>query len=208
MKKNIIVALLFGVFFTTSCFAQTSNIEGIYDNYQIVYSPKTKMFLSGSMLPDRVVLTKKTSDGTGSYSSYYFKNGDLALELSSNFEFIKNGRLIACDNSALKYYEILYRNGKFYAKKLSVRKLQKLFPSAQIAKLSKFRNNRYVLKTSNPELLIYNDTNKYFHKYDFTPETVKTSDIKGLINVKNVDKIIFSHYNEDTRLNPKYEIVK
>ena len=71
-----------------SCIANACDIEGLYNNYQAVYLPSTSSWSTGAMADDRIVLTKKTSEGSGNYSEYYYSNGKLAINLNSNFEFI------------------------------------------------------------------------------------------------------------------------
>ncbi len=201
MKK--ILTGLFGVILSV-CFmgiANACDIEGLYDNYQAVYMPSTNTWTTAGMADDRIVLTKKTSEGSGSYSEYYFGNDKLAFALKSNFEFIKDGKLIGVDNAGLKYYEITYdeKNKKFVEIPLCEKSLQKLFPKAEIIKISQFKNNEITVKKQlfkDKKILLLNDTDKYFNKYSYSPKNVQKTDIKGLIKISHLGKIKFSLYGD------------
>ena len=147
--KKILTELSIIIF--SVCFISVANacdIEGLYDNYQAVYMPSTNTWTTIGMVDDRIVLTKKTTEGSGSYSQYYFGNDKLAFSLKSNFEFIKDGKLIGVDNAGLKYYEITYdeKNKKFVETPLQAKSLQELFPNVEIIKISQFTNNEITIK--------------------------------------------------------------
>ena len=202
MKK--LLTGLFGIILTM-CFVGIANacdIEGLYDNYQAVYMPSTNTWTTGGMADDRIVLTKKTSTGSGSYSEYYNSDGTLAIALDSNFEFIKDGKLIAVDNANLKYYEVKYEDGKFTEKPLCETALAAIFPKAQIVKISEFQKNKITVKklaSQDKIVVLLNDTDKSFYKYSCNPN-VQNKDIKGLLKLTTYDKIKFSHYGEKKNL--------
>ena len=79
MKKLLTGLLCLGGMLITMAIVSAYGDDGLYDNYQAVYSPTTKSFSTGLMADDRIVLTKKVSEGTGSYSSYYYSNGKVQL---------------------------------------------------------------------------------------------------------------------------------
>lgn len=204
MKKVLlgITTLLVCMFVFSNFAGAACNLEGIYDNYQAVYNPVNDAWNTGSMADERVVLTKKTSSGSGSYSEYYYADGNLAVALSSNYEFVKDGKLIAVDNAGLKYYKVVYKDSKFEQVPLCNDELQKLFPKAEIVKISQFTNNKIKIKKPYRQdkiVLLVNDTDKDFYKYSYEPSDVQKSDIKGLIKLTKRGKIEFSHYgdNED-----------
>lgn len=186
------------------------DFEGIYEGYQVVYSPSGDFFSTGGMIEDRMLLTKHTSPGTGSYSSYSYK-GKEVLSLGSNFEFVKDGKFYASHNQDLTFSEISYQNGKFLEKKMTEDQVKALFPNAQLVKISDFQNGKIKVKKPSGQpiaLLIFNDTNANFYKYSFDPSTVKKTDIAGLIEVsKRGSTVTFSHYGEDTKASPKYTII-
>ena len=202
MKK--LLTGLFGIILTM-CFVGIANacdIEGLYDNYQAVYMPSTNTWTTGGMADDRIVLTKKTSTGSGSYSEYYNSDGTLAIALDSNFEFIKDGKLIAVDNANLKYYEVKYEDGKFTEKPLCETALAAIFPKAQIVKISEFQKNKITVKklaSKDKIVVLLNDTDKSFYKYSCNPN-VQNKDIKGLLKLTTTGKVKFSHYGEKKNL--------
>ena len=82
MKRGL---LILAILLLSTPVVNAESFDGIYDKYQAVYIPSTKVWTTGSMAGDRIVLKKKTSTGTGSYSEYYYNNGKQAIALSSNF---------------------------------------------------------------------------------------------------------------------------
>ncbi len=205
MKKFItgLFTLVFAL--CISCIANAADIEGIYDKGQAVYIPSANVWSTGAMSEGRIVLTKKTTDGSGNYSQYFYGNGKLAIALKSNFEFVTNGKLIGVDNASLKYYKINYnkKTKKFSQTLMNEKELQALFPDAKIVKISQFENNEFTLKKQffkDRTILLLNDTDKYFHKYTFNPKYVQTTDIKGLITVKHFGKVKFSLFGDKTNM--------
>lgn len=201
MKKLLtgLFSLILTMFF--SSIANACDIEGLYNNYQAVYLPSTSSWSTGAMADDRIVLTKKTSEGSGNYSEYYYSNGKPAINLNSNFEFIKDGQLIGVDNAGLKYYKISYdkKSKKFIQTLLKEDELQKIFPNAQIIKISQFKNNEITVKKrlfKDKKVLLLNDTERYFHKYSYKPASVQQTDIKGLITLSHIGKVKFSLYGD------------
>lgn len=142
MKKLLLLAVLFlGV---QAAFA--IDFDSVKDNTQAVYFTQTKTWSTGGMSDDRIVLTKKMSPGSGGYSEYYFSDGKVALPLTSNFEFIFDGRLIAVNNADLKYNEIVFEDDKFIEKSLSQEEVQKIFPDVEIIRISQFKTVKSKLK--------------------------------------------------------------
>ncbi len=208
MKKSLSFIIFFILAIVLVPFANAETIEGIYDNYQIIYSPSSNSFAPGGMAEDRMVLAKKTSSGSGSYSSYFLQDKEV-ITLGSNFEFIKDGKLIACHNSNLTFYNVVYADGKFSEKQMTEKEVQELFPDAKIIKISQFSKGKF--KVSKPagkdlEIILLNDTDKDFYKYSYNPSEVKKTDIAGLIEISKPGKIEFSHFGENTKNSPKYII--
>ncbi len=176
------------------------NIEGLYDGCQAVYMPSTNTWTTGGMAEDRIILTKKVSEGSGNYSEYYSSNGKLAAALSSDFEFIKDNQLFAVDNASLKYYKVVYQNSNFVQVQLTEEELQQVFPNAEIIKISQFHNGKLIVNKKlfkNKEILLVNDTDKYFHKYSFNPSKIQKTDVKGLLKIEKFGKIEFSLFGEN-----------
>lgn len=184
------------------------NDSGIYDKYQVIYSPSGKYFAQGGMVEDRIVLTKKTGVGSGGYSEYY-KNDQLAFTLGSNFEFVSGPKLIAVHNNDLTFSEVVYNKGKFSEKKMSVAEVQAVFPDVKIIKISEFHKGEYTLRKGLFEtvrVLILNDVGDDFYRYSFRPSSVKKTDVAGLIEISDMDDVEFSHYSNNNDLYPEYEI--
>ncbi len=197
MKGDYMKKILFTFALLLLC-APVIACDKIPANTQVVYSPSSNYWSFGAMASDRIVLTKKRSSGTGSYSEYYCSNGRKAFQLGSNYEFIKEGMLIASHNADLKFYEVVYKNKKFKEKELDISQIQALFPDAEIIRISDFKNG--VIKVKKPFFkkqlfLLWNDTDKNFHKYSY--ENIADSDIKGLFEAKHAGTYKFSHFGDD-----------
>ena len=192
MKKIIVfVAVSLFVLGNTKAIS-AQEFDGIYDKYQVIYSPSGKYFATGGMVEDRIVLSKKTSPGSGSYSEYYYSDGKLAFALGSNFEFIIGSKLIAVHNNDLTFYEITYKNKKFREKKLGINSVKKLFPEARIIKISQFKNGVMTIEkdpSKKLHLILLNDTKRDFYKYSYTPASVKTTDVTALLEIDVPGKI-------------------
>ncbi len=204
--RGLFAAVFLG--FAIGSAALAADFDGVYDKYQVVYSPTAKVFSTGGMAPDRLILTKKVTGGTGSYSEYYV-NGKKVLALGSNFEFVKDGQLVACHNADLKYYKVVYANKKFSETPMTQAELQKMFPNAEIIKISQFKDGVVTVKKplfSKKEILLVNDTKQYFHKYSYKPSRVQKTDVLGLANITLPGKIKFSHYGENNKEFPMYTI--
>ena len=194
MKKNLLMFLLTAVFLCIQG-VQAYEFEGIFADYQAVYTPSSGTWSMGAMADGRIVLTKKTSSGSGSYSEYYDGKGKLVMALSSNYEFIRDGRLIGVNNSALKFNEIVYKNGKFIEKPLGEKEVAEIFPNVEIV------NNDGEIKIKKgwfkqKDVLIFNDTSRDFYKYSYKPSGVCLGNIKGLITLKTIGVVKFSHYSD------------
>ncbi len=198
MCKRLII--LFSIIFLGMQMTQAYEFDSIKENEQAVYSTQTKIWNKGGMTDDRIVLTKKMSPGSGGYSEYYYSDGKIAVPLTSNFEFIFNGRLIAVNNADLEINEIVYENGAFSEKSLPVEEIQKIFPDTEIIKISQFQNGKITIKKGwfkEKTVLLLNDTDLTFYKYSYRPNNdIKNPYITGLITLKKRGKITFSHYGD------------
>ncbi len=175
--------------------------DSIKDNEQVVYSTKSKQWYKEGNLDGEIVLTKIMSQGSGGYSEYYFDNGKIAVPLTSNFEFLYEGRLITVNNADLEFNEIVYENGIFMEKQLPVEDVQKIFPDAEIIKISQFKDDKIKIKKGwfkQKTVLLYNDTDATFYKYSYSPDnSIKDPCITGLITLKKRGVITFSHYGDE-----------
>lgn len=198
MKKYL--WLFFSILFIGLQGVYAFEFNAIKDNQQAVYCPMVKIWNNGSMCEDKIVLTKKISHGSGGFSEYYFNDGKIAVPLTSNFEFLFDGRLITVNNADLEYNEIVYENGIFIEKALSENDLQKIFPDAEIIKISQFKDGKITIKKGwfkKKTVLLLNDTNSDFYKYSYRPDNnIKNPYITGLIILKHPGKVTFSHYGD------------
>ena len=185
MCKKLLI--LFSVIFFGIQMAQAFEFDSIKENEQAVYYTQTKVWNKGGMADDRIVLTKKMSPGSGGYSEYYYSDGKIAVPLTSNFEFLFEGKLITVNNADLEFNEIVYENGIFSEQPLPVEEVQKIFPDVEIVKISQFKNGEITI----------NDTDLTFYKYSYRPDnSIKNPYITGLITLKKRGKITFSHYGD------------
>lgn len=174
-------------------------LDPVYENDKVIYDTKTKCW-SKEENKEGIILYKKTSSGTGSYSIYYYKCDKPAFQSGSNFEFIDDKKLIAIDNASLKYSKIIFDGSKFIQIPLEIEELKTIFPDVEIIKISRFKNNKLTIKKplfKKKTVLLVNDTNEYFHKYFVSPESSANKNIKGLITLsKKFTKVKFCHLGE------------
>lgn len=174
-------------------------LDPVYENDKVIYDTKTKCW-SKEENKEGIILYKKTSSGTGSYSIYYYKCDKPAFQSGSNFEFIDDKKLIAVDNASLKYSKIIFDGSKFIQIPLEIEELKMIFPDVEIIKISRFKNNKLTIKKplfKKKTVLLVNDTDEYFHKYFVSPESSANKNIKGLITLsKKFTKVKFCHLGE------------
>lgn len=197
MKKTASFIFIFCILiaFCAPVFA----LDPVYENDKVIYDTKTKCW-SKEENKEGIILYKKTSSGTGSYSIYYYKCDKPAFQSGSNFEFIDDKKLIAIDNASLKYSKIIFDGSKFIQIPLEIEELQTIFPDVEIIKISCFKNNKLTIKKplfKKKTVLLVNDTDEYFHKYFVSPESSANKNIKGLITLsKKFTKVKFCHLGE------------
>lgn len=197
MKKT---ASFIFIFCTLIAFyAPVFALDPVYENDKVIYDTKTKCW-SKEENKEGIILYKKTSSGTGSYSIYYYKCDKPAFQSGSNFEFIDDKKLIAVDNASLKYSKIIFDGSKFIQIPLEIEELKTIFPDAEIIKISHFKNNKLTIKKplfKKKTVLLVNDTDEFFHKYFVSPESSANKNIKGLITLsKKFTKVKFCHLGE------------
>ena len=175
----------------------------------VVFCPSANTWAAATVCGDDIILTRKVSSGTGSYSQYLFSDGKEAFTTGSNYDFIFEGRLIAVHNAELKFFEVVY-NGEYFAEKpLDDETIQKIFPDARILKISQFKDNKLTEKKpvfKHEKYLLVNDMEQYFYKYSYKPEKVHKSPVAGLFETSKSGKITFSHFNKDSEAFPKFVI--
>ena len=103
----------------------------------------------------------------------------------------------------------MYNNNKFTKELLTVDEVQELYPNYSIIRVSDFKNNEITLYKkyfSKKDVLLLNDTEQSFYKYNYKPSSVNPDYIKPFIKLSHAGKIVFSHYGEDTKDSPALKI--
>ncbi len=194
MKKLILILGL--LLMCSPVFA--GDMKPVLNNTQLLYSPKENVFSVGAPVDGKISLSKRTSTGTGSYSIYSYNNNEVML--GSNYEFLFNGRLISCHNADLKIFEVVYNGKIFVEKELTQGQIKEIFPDAEILLISHFVDKKMTVRKpafEKKDFLLLNDTDEYFHKYSFHPQSVKYSPVAGLFKASSIGKITFSHFGQD-----------
>lgn len=152
-----------------------------------------------SVVANYIILTKKTTSNVNRNTVLTHDGKEVAVVLNSTYEVLKDGKLIAIDNNNLKYYQVIYSDGKFVQIPLTDEQLQKLFPKAEIVKISQFKDDTYITSRGFFEtktLLLVNDTDRSFFKYSYKHPRVQVCDVRGLVKSNKYETIKFSHYGD------------
>lgn len=172
--------------------------DTVYENNQVVYTPTTALWAFNSVSADKIVLTKKVSDGSGSYSEFLYSDNTPAFSFGTGFEFLFNDRLIAYDKYSLKFYLVRYdaETKTFYKKDLPESVLEEIFHDVKIIRVSDFKNNElhvHKMPFRLMKLLLVNDTPEYFYKYHFHGDNFEQYNLFGLLEVNKMGTIEFHH---------------
>lgn len=208
--KNLGIKIALSALFSVialGAFAQRSidtdySTETIYENNQVIYSPQTEAWSLDALPENNIVFTKKVSVGSGSYSEFYGADEKLAFSFGTGAEFLYNDKLIAQDIYSLKFYSIFFNPlmQKFDKRNVSNIGLQKIFPDARIVNVSDFKDDKIRIKKpffKPVKILLVNDTPEYFYKYRFQGDNFEAYNIAGLLNIKKMGTIKFTHPGED-----------
>lgn len=204
MKKFLLILITLFV-----SYSSVMAFDFIHEKQNVYYNIANKKWSAVQSSPKDIVLRYKMFESSGGFSEYYNNKGKLAIGPFSNSEFINNGDFVGVDNGNLKFVKYVYDNGYFRAVTLDENYVQKLFPQAQIIKLSQFKNNEYMVYKAPLEKITYlilNDTKQSFYKYSFKPAKVSDENVTGLITVEKFGKITFSHMGDDNDLFPALKI--
>ncbi len=195
--KKALLSIIFLIFFSINTAIAYDSVE---NNYEITYSPKTGWAFS-STDKSKITLTRKIAQGSGGYSEYYYEDGTLAISLNSDYEFIFENNLICVVNSNFKYYKLVKIPDGFKIVALTIPELKDIFPNTEIIKISQFVNDQITIKKppfKDKNVLLLNDTNKYFYKYSLNPNYIQDENIKGLLHLTNYGEYVFSHYEDES----------
>ena len=105
--------------------------------------------------------------------------------------------------------QYILKNNKFEKQLLTIDEIQELYPNYSIIRVSDFKNNEikiYKKFMSKKKILLLNDTENSFYKYNYKPASVNPERIKPFIRLSRTGKIVFSHYGEDSKESPALKI--
>lgn len=198
MKKVLLILLLF--WGSNFVLANPNEYDVIFNDCQAVYTPSKDSWSVGEIAEDGIVLTKELIEGSGSYSKYNYSDGKLAFALPTDSEIIKDGRLIVVDNNLLKFSEVIYNGEIFEQVPINKEDVRRLFPEIEIFEISKIDNDNKVwlhkplLKKRT--ILLYNDTDKFFHGISTKSKNTQNTDIRSIITFSRYGIFRFKHYGE------------
>ncbi len=204
MKK-----LLLAIFAFCICVSSASAYTYIKEKEHIFYNPENSSWATNQQTNNDIQLKNKSFIGSGGFVEYYYKDKKLAIGPETNIGFIHDGEFIGINSQELKFYKYLYENNKFVAKELNVDEIQELYPDYSIIRVSDFKNNEITIYKkffSKKNILLLNDTNQSFYKYNYKPASVCPEYIKPFIRLSHAGKIVFSHYGDDTKESPALKI--
>ena len=204
MKK-----LLLAIFTFCICVSSASAYTYIKEKEHIFYNPENSSWATNQQTNNDIQLKNKSFIGSGGFVEYYYKDKKLAIGPETNIGFIHNGEFIGINSQDLKFYKYVYENNKFVAKELNVDEIQELYPDYSIIRVSDFKNNEITIYKkffSKKNILLLNDTNQSFYKYNYKPASVCPEYIKPFIKLSHAGKIVFSHYGDDTKESPALKI--
>lgn len=207
IMKNLILILALILASNTAFAYNYSNIvkNSINVNQKVNYNPESSKW-QRNVNPDNINFEKHITVGTGSYSEYL--NDNRYYDTNTTYEFLNDGKLIGHNMHTLKFFELGF-DQKITHRELSSDELKALFPDVEIVYVSKFKNNKIVLKKPRKvtrTYLLVNDTSKYFYKYSFENSNQKPELIKGIFEVKEPETLIYSHFGSRDDLFPILKI--
>lgn len=204
MKKILLALITLGLCITTA-----SAYTYIQEKENVFYNPQNSTWSNSSQSENDIKLKHKSFIGSGGFTEYYYSNGKLAIGPETNIEFIHDGELIGINSQDLKFYKYIYKNNAFEKQLLTIDEIQELYPDYSIIRVSDFKNNEikiYKKFMSKKKILLLNDTENSFYKYNYKPASVNPERIKPFIILSHAGKIVFSHYGEDTKEAPALKI--
>lgn len=203
--KKILLAFFVLNFVVSSAFAY----EYIKPKESVFYNIENATWATVQNDASDIKLKNKSFIGSGGFTEYYYSDGKLAIGPETNIGFIKDGEFIGINSQDLKFYKFVYNNNEFTKELLTVDEVQELYPNYSIIRVSDFKNNEITLYKkyfSKKNVLLLNDTEQSFYKYNYKPSSVNPDYIKPFIKLSHAGKIVFSHYGEDTKDSPALKI--
>lgn len=204
MKKLLLALIAFGF-----CISTASAYNYIQEKDNVFYNPQNETWSNLEQSKNDIKLKHKSFIGSGGFTEYYYSDGKLAIGPETNLEFLHEGKLIGINSQDLKFFEYIYKDNQFEKRPLSIDQIQELYPDYSIVRVSDFKNNEitiYKKFMSKKNILLLNDTENSFYKYNYKPASVNPERIKPFITLSHAGKIVFSHYGEDTKESPALKI--
>ena len=156
---------------------------------------------------------KKNSGGFFNYSEFYSADDNFMFSTGTQYEFIHKGSLIGYSNSDLKFYEFEIKEDLLSQRELDYDEVQNLFPKFKIIRISEFSSNTNSIKVKKQRgalnIILYNDTDRYFDNYSFTTNNAKFDkyQLKGFLKINRKGMIQFSKFAENTKNYPWFVIL-
>lgn len=197
MKK--VLTILFLIIGCSFALANENTHNAVYNGAQIFHSNyESAWSLIDVNTHDKIVLTKSLKEGTGSCSIYNYSDGSLAFALATDFEIVKNRKLIVVDNNLLKYSKIIYNGETFEQVPLSDDEIKQAFPDTEIFKLSWIDSDNKIWLHKplfkKRTLLLVNDTENFYHQISCKYKNVQDPEIRGLITINRYGIFRFKHF--------------
>lgn len=198
MKKIFLILTFLLLMLPT--FAETESPTVLINNSEVYYSKDSNTWSSAKLDDNSIMLTKTLVEGTGSYSRYNYSEDSLAFALATDYEFLKNGKLIIVDNNLLSYSQMIYDGENFQQIPLNIDEIQEVFQDAEILRVSNIDddNKTWLHKPflKKKTILLVNDTDKCFHKLTTKSKNVQDEEIKGLLTFSRYGYYKFKHFGQ------------
>lgn len=198
MKKIFIT--LFVLFINNFVLANENIHNAVYNDTQVFYSSEKETWSFIKSDENDLVFKKTLIEGDGAYSIYNKEDSSIAFVLTTDFELINNGKLIAVDNNLLKYYKLIYKEGFIETIELTEEEIKNLFPNAEIYKISNIDsdNKMWIHKPifKKKTFILVNDTDRFFHRITCKSKNTQDPEIKGLFTISRYGIIRFTHFGE------------
>lgn len=209
MKK---VAILLGIILSiNSAFAYeynkdlTDNI--IKDEQQVQFCTDNQTW-SLDCNSNAENFTKRITYGSGGFSIY--EKEKKLYDTDTTLEFLYNNKLLGYNTHKLKFYTLQFDNDKFEPKELSDEEIKEIFPDVEIIKVSQFDENNtitiYKPYFKAKTILLVNDTNNFYYKYQFEKYPKQDELIRGIVELNKAQTLVFSHFGSRDKLFPILKI--
>ena len=209
MKKilyGLLISFLFNTLFFNSVYAkkiQTIEYKSLKNGTKIKYSD---CYWTNKVKKGDVDYFIRSIDRENLDSITYLANdGENGIVSDWRYDFLYKGRLIGYSYSDMNFYEIIYYNGEFQTRLISVNEVEELFPDFKLIRLSsfnKYTNSLRIKKNkSNRKIILINDIEANLSNYMFTSGNAKFQKytFPNFIKINSKGMIHFSEFGETPR---------